>query len=64
MPSLCERVQKDDVKKPTKQQTQKSVKNHKAPNGFENTCIPYIAQTRLKLSIIAKRQSSEQNEVS
>lgn len=40
MVSLCERVQKGNVKKknPTKQ---KSVKNHKAPNSFENTYIPW-----------------------
>lgn len=36
---------------------QKSVKNNKASNSFENTCIPweYVAQTRLKLSIIDRR---------
>lgn len=44
---------------------QKSVKNNKASNSFENTCIPweYVAQTSLKLSIIDRRQSSEHNKV-
>lgn len=44
---------------------QKSVKNNKASNSFENTCISweYVAQTRLKLSIIDRRQSSEHNKV-
>lgn len=61
MPSLCERVQKDNVKKTPK----KSVKNHKAPKGIENTGIPWEIYCSDKTEAIhySQGQSSEHNKV-
>lgn len=62
MPSLCERVQKHGV---TKTKTQPEISKEQQGLSLEKTFTPweYIAQTRLKLSIIDRRQSSENNKV-